>query len=550
MFLPRILTSSIIALQCVAVTAFAADKYDPSVLATKDITSKNVKPGDWPQWGGWSGKNNTPEGKNIPTEWDIEAGDNIAWQAKLGSQSYGNPVIANGKVYVGTNNGAGHIKRYPESIDLGCLLCFDEKTGEFLWQASSPKLPTGRVHDWPLMGICCSVYAEGDRVWYVTSRGEVACLDANGFRDEKNAGPFQAETFTGKEEADYIWVYDMMSQLNTSQHNMCSCSITGHGDMIFVCTSNGVDESHAVIPSPGAPSFMAMDKNTGKVLWTDNSPGNNIHHGQWSSPTYIEANGRAQVLFGGGDGWLYSFAPEGDGNGKPKLYWKCDCNPKDAVLILGGRGTRNDIIATPVFYDGLVYVAVGQDPEHGEGIGHLWCIDPNKDGNVSANLAIGKDGKEMPYRRVQAVDPAAGEKIEPNPNTAIVWAYDKFDANGNGKVEFEETMHRTIGTVAIKNDLLFLADFSGLFHCIDAKTGKPYWVYDMFAASWGSALIVEDKVYIGDEDGDIAIFELSKEQKQIGEVSMGNAVYSSPVVANDTLFIANKSVLFAIRPKE
>ncbi len=529
--------------------ACAAD-YDPTALATKEIGQMQVQPGDWPQWFGWSHRNNTPQGENIPIEWDIDSGENIVWQAKLGSQSYGNPVVANGKVYVGTNNGAGYIARYPDSVDLGCLLCFDEKTGEFLWQASSPKLPTGRVHDWPLQGVCCSPYVNGDRLWYVTSRGEVMCLDPEGFRDGENDGPFKAESYQTEMEADIIWVFDMMGQLNTSQHNMCSCSITGHGDLLFVNTSNGVDESHIVIPSPDAPSFMVINKDSGKVLWTDKSPGVNILHGQWSSPTYAELAGKPQLLFAGGDGWLYSFAPEGDGQGNAKLYWKFDCNPKESVWILGGRGTRNNIIATPVVYDGLVFVAVGQDPEHGEGIGHLWCVDPSKEGNVSPTLAIGADGAEIPHKRIQAVIAEEKETTQDNPNSAAVWHYSTFDGDGNGKIDFEETMHRTIGTVAIKNDILFIADFSGLLHCLNARDGKPYWTYDMFAASWGSPLIVEDKVYIGDEDGDIAIFKLSTEQEQLGEINMGNAVYTSPIVANNTLFIANKSTLFAIKSKE
>ena len=124
-------------------------------------------------------------------------------------------------------------------------------------------------------------------------------------------------------------------------------------------------------------------------------------------------------------------------------------------------------------------------------------------------------------------------------------------------------MHRTIGTVAIKDDLLFLADFSGLFHCVDAKTGKPHWSYDMLAASWGSPLIVDDHVYIGDEDGDVSVFRLSADPKvamkdfdgelvpinadENGEVpNMGSSVYSTPVVANGVLFIANRDRLFAI----
>lgn len=547
-----------------------AQDYDPTAEIAKDLAKLKVGPKDWPQWGGWSGKNNTPDGKNIPIEWDIDDGTNIKWSAKLGSQTYGNPAIANGKVYVGTNNGAGHLKRYPSNVDLGCLLCFDEKTGKFLWQHSSPKLSTGRVHDWPLQGVCCSPVIDGDRLWFVTSRGEVRCLDTEGFHDDENDGSYTAEPNENKDEADVIWVFDMMSKLKVSQHNMCSCSVALAGDILLVNTSNGLDESHINLPSPDAPSFIALDRNTGELLWSDKSPGANILHGQWSSPTVGEFNGQVQAIFAGGDGWVYSFAPKGDGNGNPKLLWKLDGNPKDSKWILGGRGTRNNIIATPVIYDGLVYVSVGQDPEHGEGPGHVWCIDPNKRGDVSSTLAKDKDGNVIPARRLQVVDTDEGDKIEQNPNSAVVWHYTKVDTDGNGKFSFEETMHRTIGTAAIKNDLLFISDFSGLFHCLDAKkidekttnedgTHPPvvYWKYDMFAAAWGSPLIVDGKVYIGDEDGDIAIFKLSSDpevampdEEPIVEINVGNAVYSSPIVANDVLYIANKSTLYAISSEE
>src|SRR5690606_36515537 len=153
-------------------------------------------------------------------------------------------------------------------------------------------------------------------------------------------------------------------------------------------------------------------------------------------------------------------------------------------------------------------IAEGQDPEHGEGEAHLWCLDPTKRGDISAELAVDKDGKEIPHKRLQAVEKEHGEKAIPNPNSGVVWHYDKYGLNKDGEISFEETMHRTIGTCAIKNDLLFIADFSGLVHCLNAKTGIPYWTFDLFAASWGSVMIVEDKVFIGDEDGDVAIFKL------------------------------------------
>lgn len=515
---------------------------------------------EWNQWGGSPGRNNTPETKKLPVEWEPgqfdaktgkwkpETSKNVLWVAELGSQSYGNPVVAGGKVYVGSNNGRGWLERYPPATDLGCLLAFDVKDGSFLWQDSSEKLPTGRVHDWPLQGICCAPLVEGDRLWYVTSRGEVKCLDTEGFRDGENDGPFAGEKLVADDEADVVWVLDMMKDLGVSQHNMCSCSVTSHGDMLFVITGNGVDEGHINLPNSEAPSFLCVDKRDGKVLWADGSPGTNILHGQWSSPAFAEIDGVPQAIFGGGDGWVYSFDARGE-NGKSKLLWKFDCNPKVSKYSLGGRADRNHIIGTPVVYDDLVYIAVGEDPEHGEGVGHLWCIDPTKRGDISSEIAVSlaDPTKPLPHRRNQAVIQEDGEVARPNPNSGAVWHYPGLDADGNGKLAFEETMHRTCGTVAIQDGLLFVADFSGLFHCLDLKTGKPHWTHDMLAASWGSPLIADGKVYIGDEDGDITILAVSPKLEILTELNMGNSVYSTPIAVGDTLYIANKSHLFAIR---
>src|SRR3990172_11050066 len=160
------------------------------------------------QWGISPERNNVAVGHNIPTEWklgkfNLRTGDwdptgskNIKWVARLGSQTYGNPVVAGGKVFVGTNNNGAWLKRYPAAVDLGCLLAFDLKDGKFLWQHSSEKLPTGRVHDWPQQGICSAPLVEGDRLWFVTSRGEVRCLDTEGFHDNENSGPYQDEKFS------------------------------------------------------------------------------------------------------------------------------------------------------------------------------------------------------------------------------------------------------------------------------------------------------------------------------------------------------------------
>lgn len=353
------------------------------------------------------------------------------------------------------------------------------------------------MSDWPEQGISSTVYVNGERLWYVTNRSEVVCLDTDGFHDGKNDGPYKNEDNQNRDEADVIWKFDMMKVLGTFPHNMSSCSVTCVGHILLVNTSNGVDAGHINLPRPQAPSFFALDRRTGQLIWTDNSPGRFVFHGQWSSPSVVVVNGKPQVLFGGGDGWLRSFDPKGDGNGESKLLWKYDCNPKDSQWTLGGVGTRNNIIATPVIYDGMIYLAVGQDPEHAEGMGHLYCIKPPdvRDGrDVSPTLAVDAKGKMLPQQRLRAIDPKQGEKAIPNPKSAMVWHYGSMTLKEYEAKELEKQMHRTTGNVTIKHDILVIADFSGVVHCLDAKTGKAHWTYDMFAESWGTPLIVENKI--------------------------------------------------------
>lgn len=528
----------------------AAEPYDSTAAFQADIATLKVGRQDWPQWGGSRGRNNTPLGKDIPIDWDVTTGRNIKWSVQLGTQTYGNPSVANGKLLIGTNNGAGYLKRYPPDVDLGVLLCFDEKAEAFLWQLSREKLPVGRVQDWPLQGLPSTPLVDGDRLWVTTNRGEVMCLDLEGFRDGENDGPYRMEQNENPDEADIVWAFDMIGRLGVSPHNMSNCSPICEGDLLFICTSNGVGEGHTLIPAPGAPSFMAMNRWTGEVVWTDNSPGVNILHGQWCSPTYAVLGGHPQVIFGGGDGWLYSFDPKGNGQGGGALLWKFDCNPKAGRFQVAGRSKRNSLIGFASVYDGLVYIAVGEDPEHGVGDGHLWCIDPTRRGDVSPELAVGPDGKPLAPRRFQAVVAEEGEMAIPNPNSAVVWHYDQRGNAPAGAVDFEDTFHRSISTATIKDNLLYIPDFSGLFHCLDAETGQVYWTHDLLASCWGSALVVDDKVYVGDEDGKVTIFRHGSSLQILAEVEMGDSVYSpiysTPTVANDVLFIATRTRLYAI----
>jgi outer membrane protein assembly factor BamB len=442
---------------------------------------------DWPMFGGAPQRNMFSPIKNLPSTWDIKSGKNIKWKVSIGSTSYGNPVIAGGKIFLGTNN--ANPKNPAITGDKGVLMCFRESDGKFLWQAVSDKLEAG--YDWPEQGVCSSPAVEGKRLYYVTNRGELVCLDTEGFMDGKNDGPYQQEIYKGATDADIIWKLDMMKELNVSQHNMTNSSAVIWGDLLFVETSNGMDENNERIVSPNAPSFIAVDKNTGKIAWQNNSPGSRILQGQWSSAAIGEVGGIMQAFFGGGDGLLYGF----DAHTGKKL-WSFDLNPKDAVW----PKTRNYVVATPVFYGGKIFLAVGQNPESGQGIGHMYCIDPGKRGDIS--------------------------------ESGRIWRYDGI--------------RRSISTAAIADGLVYITDFSGFLHCLDINSGKPYWNFDMLSAIWGSPLAADGKIYVGDEDGDVIVFQAGKEAKKIAENNMGSAVYSTPVAANGVLFVMTVKELFAI----
>jgi outer membrane protein assembly factor BamB len=434
----------------------------------------------------------------LPEKWDIKSGENVLWSAKIGSQTYGGPVAAGGKVYVGTNNEA--LKNPKLTGDRGNIMAFDAATGKFLWQSAHPKLSAGRVNDWPLQGVCSTPSIEGDRLYYISNRAQLVALDTEGFLDGENDGPYTSETDKSEIDADIVWIYDMIDELDVFPHNLAASSPLVVGDLVFTVTGNGVDEGHVNIPSPVAPSFIAVDKKTGKLAWEDSSPGENVLHGQWSTPSSGVVNGKPQVYFAGGNGWVYAFEPT-----TGKNIWKFDANPKDAVWELGGSGTRNYIIAAPVAVDNKVFIGVGQDPEHGEGIGHLWAIDATKEGDIT--------------------------------ETGKIWHFG------------DKNFNRTLSTVAVHNGLVYAADLSGNVHCLDEKTGQELWKYEAFAAIWSSPMVADGKVYISDEDGDIAILREGRKLDVIAEINMGGAVYTTPHPKNGKLYIATREVLYAIGKK-
>ncbi len=428
------------------------------------------------------------------------------WSASLGSVSCGDPVVANGLVWVGTNNDNPRDPNLKD--DASVLMCFRERDGQFLYQYVSPRLAEGRRYDWPRTSLASSPLVEGDRLWFCNNRCETICLDIVPLH--KGAG-----------QPRVVWKVDMRQELGVVPRgvaigcNASHSSIASYGDFIYVNTTNS--QYHGKVPAPDAPSLVCFEKHTGKIVWKDNSPGENILDVQFGSPLVYTLDGRGQVVMGQGDGWLRAFdCLTGE------LLWKFDMNFKTAPRGITYQGPRDYFVGTPVFYNGKVYSAGGRSWEYGDGPGRICCIDPTKHGDISAELADGA---------------SAGR---PNPNSGLVWEFVKrSDA-------FEDRMHRTMSEVAIHDSLVIAPDSMGLVHCLDAQTGKKYWTHDCSAGIWASPLIVDGKVYVADEDGNVQVFRLSKQKKLLAVHQFSQSIEASPVFANGVLYITTRHKLHAI----
>ena len=295
---------------------------------------------DHPQWGRDFSRNMVSDERNLPDSIDPATGKNLKWKAPLGSETHSTPVVARGKVLIGTNNEEPRDPR--RQGDRSVLMCLDEKDGHLLWQLVVPKLTNSIYWDWPKAGICSPATVEGHRAYLVSNRGEVLCLDLNGLANG-NDGPFVDEARHAvpvgdtpialtNTDADIIWAFDIIKECGIRQHDQAYGSVLIDGPFLYVNTSNGVDDSHKEIHAPDAPSLIVLEKSTGRLVARDNERiGPRIFHCTWSPPTLGAVDGHPRIFFAGGDGVVYGFeplrtAPPPGEVALLKRVWRFDCD--------------------------------------------------------------------------------------------------------------------------------------------------------------------------------------------------------------------------------
>lgn len=488
-----------------------------------------LRASDQPQWGERWSRNMVSTERGLPERFDPKTGENIKWLAKLGTESHSTPIVAGGRVFIGTNNGEPRDPKH--AGDRGVFMCFDEKDGHLLWQLVVPKREEDPYHDWPKTGISSPATVEGERVYLVDNRGVVLCLDARGFANG-NDGPFFDEGVymtprttnapppqpmtPGPLDADILWMFDLTKNAGIWSHDGAHSSILIHGDFLYLNSGTGVDNTHKKIRTPDAPSLVVLDKRTGRYLARDDEHiAPNIFHCTWSSPSLARVNGREYVFFAGGNGIVYAFEPIGVAlahqraaalPAKLKKVFQFDFDPtapKEFVHRYNSnrRESPSNIYGMPVCLDNRLYVAAGGDLFWGKNEAWLKCIDATKTGDVE--------------------------------QSALVWSY--------------PLEKHVLATPAIHNGLIFIADCGRKFHCLDQSTGRPIWSHEIKGEVWSSPMVADGKVYLGTRSGAFYVFAAAREKKVLTELELGTPISATATAANGTLYVATMTHLYAVR---
>ncbi|MGL4551298.1 MAG: PQQ-binding-like beta-propeller repeat protein [Gemmataceae bacterium] len=371
----------------------------------------------------------------------------------------------------------------------GVLMAFDAKDGRFLGQVTHRALPD-RTSDLN-KSVLCRPAVSGDRAYYTTNGGELVCLSTAGSK------------------LRVVWSLDMVRDLGVFKRDANDAgnplpSPLVLGDLVFCLTGNGNSRWRPVpgmpgvagVPRPKAPSFLAVHKDTGRVVWSSDAPGTGIEYGQWASPAACRVGGVDQVLFPGGDGLLYGFEAW-----TGKLLWRVDCNPTTAVRWAKDRvGTRTSFLATPAVRDGLAIIGASIDLE-----------------------------QRIVPRPVYAVDVA---------RKAIRWTF--LDEDGGG----------TFGSVALGKECAYVLWDSGELICLDVKTGQELWrdTAGGSASRFSSPIVHESKVIVASAR-QVSVYRDGRERLLLGRVREKAAAEASgtPLVVGDRLYVPMSSHLSCYR---
>ncbi len=506
-----------------------------------------------------NGRNNYLEATGLPAELTEE---NLLWEVDLrGRWHFARPTVSGGRVFLGvhvSNLQDEAIKAANPSKHAAGVVCLEQSTGEVLWELAISR-GSGVSY-----GVVSPGVIEGSH-YYIRAGTNVLCLDVKGQADG-NDGPFTDELTLmtkapGAADAvregrtvdpltelkptygDVIWHVDL-GELGVRTHDAGAGTPLLDGDLLWVNTSHAM----GIKPAPAwhkeehewhyrpAPNIVALDKETGRVVATDDLQIPRVFHSQWSSVSMGVVDGRKLLFCGDGYGVLHAFAVPDDLSGKQEEVtileevWHYDANPPEyrrdeqGELPFPGHGVQKKegvrgvvvgpqhILATPVFHEGRVYVTIGRDRVY----------------NARDRGRIAGPGM------ISCVDASAKGEIEPQD---AIWR--------------SKEIGRTQSTPSIEDGLLYIADMGGYLRCFDADTGELLWKEDLeVMVLERSQMLADGKLYVATKKNELFVFKAGRKPQLLWETRLRDMLATPTAAGGMVLLCARRRVAAYGNPGE
>lgn len=299
-----------------------------SLLLLVALTSPSAA-NDWRAFRGPEGSSAAATDVPLPDSFDVETGENVAWQSKLPGRGVSGPVVTGGKVLVTASSGVNRDRLH--------VVALDEASGEQLWHRQL--WATGRTLCHPSSANAAPTPAtDGERVFAFYSSNDLVCFDLDG----------NMQWFRGL----------LLDHPGVGNDVGMASSPVVAGDVVVVqcdCQAN---------------SFAAAyDRKTGEERWSIDRPA----AANWASPVAIEVTVDGQsvpaVLLQSREGLVAHAADNG------RLLWKHGMSCSGIPSAAGGDG----VVYVPGG-EGLTAIATSADIE-GDRV--LWNDSTLKCGNAS-----------------------------------------------------------------------------------------------------------------------------------------------------------------------
>jgi outer membrane protein assembly factor BamB len=424
------------------------------LLVTSLVAPAFAASGEWPEWRGPSG-NGVADGKP-PIEWADDK--NILFRTELPGLGISTPVVWDDLLFltVAIDTGKGpdgkpgekdRSGRVPGNIHQFAVIAYDRNTGTESWR-------TVVREDVPHEG------SHPTSTWASNSPatdGEV--LIAN----------FGSQGIYGLDlSGKVLWEKDF-GKMNTRNEFGEGSSPALHGGTTVMLWDH-----------EGDSFIVALDKKTGAEKWRQPRE----ERSSWSTPLLVEHDGRVQVIT--------------NATTNVRSY-----DLENGELIWQTTGMTDNVIPSPVYADGVVYVMSG--------------FRGNK------LLAIGLEGAQG--------DITGSEQIR--------WSYDRDTPYVSSPVLYE-------------NRLYFFKVLTPILTAFDVKKGEPLFGpvrIEELGNIYASPLAANGHIYLVDRQGATVVLEAGDTYKVAAVNQLSDAFDASPIAVGDVLYLRGRDALWAIGAK-